>query len=264
MNLHQQPDATDDRLLPQAKIRMADFLDGDGAETDAVLADLDGCLISGDVVLPGAGELARRAGRRLWIVSNNSADTAETLSQRLSRLGLDIGSDRILLAGEEAVRDLAAAQPGARVALFAAPQLTALATALGLDVCRGQADARLTLLARDPALTLLEIERLMRLLHRGAVLHLANPDMTHPAADGVPVPETGAILAAMRAGLPGLQFVCQGKPSPAMIFRALDRAKVAPERAVFLGDTDETDGRAARAAGVPFVLLQRPGEGGAS
>ncbi len=31
-----------------------------------------------------------------------------------------------------------------------------------------------------------------------------------------------------------------------------------PDQAIFLGDTEATDGEAARAAGMPFVLLARP------
>lgn len=50
---------------------------------DAILCDLDGCLISGDRVLPGAGALLDLAGDRLVILSNNSTDTPATLSLRL-------------------------------------------------------------------------------------------------------------------------------------------------------------------------------------
>src|SRR5690606_27353191 len=150
--------------------------------------------ISGSTVLPGAAELVRRVGERLRIVSNNSSDTAQTLSQRLAVLGLRIPAGRIFLAGEQAVRDLAAAMPGALVALFAAPPLQALATGLGLQICRENPAAQTALLARDPAFTMADLERLMRLAHRGVPLRLANPDPFHPAADGAPVPETGALF----------------------------------------------------------------------
>lgn len=234
------------------------FLAGPWPEAAAVLADLDGCLISGNTVLPGAAELARRVGERLWIVSNNSSDTAQTLSKRLSVLGLPVPAERIFLAGEQAVRDLATTMPGAQIALFAAPPLQALATSLGLRVCRESAGAQAALLARDPSFTMADLERLMRLAHRGVPLRLTNPDPFHPAADGAPVPETGALLAAVAAGVPGLHAPSGGKPSPRMIHAVLEQAGVAPGDAVFIGDTDATDGVAARAAGVPFVLLRQP------
>lgn len=234
------------------------FLAGSGPDAAAVLADLDGCLISGSTVLPGAAELVHRTGERLWIVSNNSSDTAQTLSERLCLLGLPVPAERIFLAGEQAVRDLASAMPGAQIALFAAPPLQALATSLGLQACRESPAAKTALLARDPAFTMTDLTRLMWLANRGVPLRLTNPDPFHPAADGSPVPETGALFAAIAAGVPGLSASSGGKPSPAMIHAVLQQAAVAPEDAVFIGDTDATDGEAARAAGVPFVLLRQP------
>ncbi|GGA82653.1 hypothetical protein GCM10011385_41100 [Nitratireductor aestuarii] len=108
--------ASHNAVFPAAQVSsdaidLEQFLAGPGPEAAAVLADLDGCLISGSTVLPGAAELVRRTGERLWIVSNNSSDTAQTLSVRLSHMGLQVPAERIFLAGEQAVRELAAAMP---------------------------------------------------------------------------------------------------------------------------------------------------------
>lgn len=243
--------------MPPRPALMRDVLSGPWPERAAVLSDLDGCLISGATVLPGVHDLFARAGERLWILSNNSSDTGATLSARLAGLGLEIPAARILLAGEDAVRTLAATMPGARAAIFAAPALRDLADALGLHLAEGQVDV--ALLARDPGFDMADLARLMRLAHRGVPVWLANPDPTHPAADGAPVPETGALFAALRAAFPALEAPCRAKPSATMLLTALERAGVAPDQAVFLGDTDATDGAAARAAGVPFILLARPG-----
>src|SRR5690606_29414197 len=81
-------------------IRLVDFVEGNGPDAAAVLSDLDGCLISGDTVLPGAQTLFERAADRLWVVSNISSDTSMTLSKKLSgMLGMPVAADRILLAG---------------------------------------------------------------------------------------------------------------------------------------------------------------------
>lgn len=245
-----------DQTMPRPAL-MRDVLNGPWPERAAVLSDLDGCLISGETVLPGVRDLVARAGERLWILSNNSSDTGATLSARLSMLGLHIPPERILLAGEDALRNLASTRPGARAAIFAAPALRDLAQDLGLRLA--EADADVALLARDPGFDMADLARLMRLVHRGVPVWLANPDPTHPAADGAPVPETGALFAALRAAFPTLEASCRAKPAATMLRAALARAGVAPDQAVFLGDTDATDGAAARAAGVPFILLARPG-----
>lgn len=226
-------------------------------ECDAVLCDLDGCLIAGQRVLTGAARLVAACGPRLWVVSNNSTDTAQTLSVRLSHLGMAVAPERIMLAGEETIRALASRHPAARVALYAAPPLRSLAADLGLLIDDQSPEA--VVLARDPDLTLMRLSRLVAQVHRGVPLYLTNPDPSHPGPDGTPVPETGALFAAMAASLPGIAPTCLGKPAPDLLRIALARAGVAPGDAVYLGDTPETDGEAARAAGVAFVRIVRPG-----
>ncbi len=237
-------------------IGLDEALDRGGVDRAAVLSDLDGCLIAGNRALPGAARLVAVCGSRLWVVSNNSSDTADTLAARLAGMGLAIPRDRIVLAGEETLRALALRRPGARVALYGAGPLLALADGLGL--ARDDHDPEVAVLARDPELTLARLARLAAQVHRGVPLLLTNPDPSHPGPDGTPVPETGALLSALAAVAPGVAPGCLGKPAPDLLRIALARAGVAARDAVYLGDTPETDGEAARAAGVPFIRIARP------
>lgn len=246
-----------DTLLPN---NLLGFLGCQASQALAVLSDLDGCLISGKSVLPHASELIARTGERLWVVSNNSSDTSVSLSHRLAGMGLHVPPIRILLAGEEAVHMMAQKFPKARVAMFVSEELRTLAADLGLRSCRGDEDRPIAaLLARDPTFTMMDLERLMRLVHSGVPLWITNRDTIHPAADGTPVPETGALLAALTAGLPNIRITDHGKPAPRLAMLALQRAGIAARDAVFIGDTDATDGACARAAGIPFILMARPG-----
>ncbi|MYM54479.1 HAD-IIA family hydrolase [Thalassovita mangrovi] len=238
-------------------IRLQQFLDGPWPERAAILADLDGCLVSGDTVLPGVPELFARCGARLWVVSNNSTDTARTLSARLAGLGLALPPERVLLAGEMTLRALQQTRPGARIALYATDPLQELAQELGLVPDRAAPER--VVLARDTALSFADIARIAEHAHAGIPVTLANPDTSHPAADGTPVPETGALWAAVSAMVPQARVNSLGKPAPDMPREALRRAGVTAGAAVFIGDTAETDGLAAAAAGVEFVHLARPG-----
>lgn len=239
-------------------IGLDEFLDSPAAERPAVLADLDGCLIAGGKPLPHACRLVARLGERLTIVSNNSSDTAATLAAQLERIALPIAPARLVLAGEEAVRLLASRRPGARVALFASEPIVALAERLGLRPDRDRAE--IALLARAPDFDLADLAQLAALAHRGTELWLSNPDTSHPGPDGTPVPETGALMAALAAMVAVTPAIVVGKPAPGLVRRALDRSAVAACDAVFIGDTAATDGLAAQAAGVPFVLVRRPGD----
>lgn len=238
-------------------VGLLDFLAGSGPQKAAVLADLDGCLISGAQLLPHALNLFDRCGDRLWIVSNNSSDTADTLAARLALMGFALNAAQIVLAGEETIRRVAQERPGQRVSVHAAEPLCALARQLGLITDHSAPDV--AILGRDPGFCLASLTRLTAQVARGLPLILTNPDLNHPDPEGHPVPETGALLAALTAAVPGLSIPTIGKPQPDLLQLALARAGVAAADAVFIGDTPETDGAAARAAGVEFVLLRRPG-----
>lgn len=238
-------------------IRMQQFLGGPWPDRAAVLADLDGCILSEAAVLPDVPELFDRCGDRLWIVSNNSSDTAETLSERLAVQNLALPPERIVLAGEMTLRALQSARPGARIALFAPAPLQALARALGL--CPDHDRPETVVLARDAGFCFGDLTRLARLAHDGVPVVLTNPDTSHPGADGTPQPETGALWAAVAAMVPQARMSSLGKPAPDLAREALRRAAVTAGAAVFIGDTRETDGAAAAAVGVEFVQLARPG-----
>ncbi|WP_299809382.1 HAD-IIA family hydrolase [uncultured Roseibium sp.] len=219
----------------------------------AILCDLDGCLIAEARLLPGAQAFVRDAANRLSIVSNNSADTGTTLSGKLKAIGLDLPAERIFLAGELAVRSVAAERPGAQVLVFAEPPLQRLATDLGLKDADDQADV--IVLGRDTSFTLTCLERALRLLDKGAELVLTNPDLSHPNGDGRPVPETGSLFAAFRACEPDIPARVFGKPEPFLIEAALNHAGVAASDSVFVGDNAATDGAAAIRADLDFIHL---------
>jgi len=120
-------------------------------------------------------------------------------------------------------------------------------------------------LMRDTGFGFAALARLAALVHRGVPLWTANPDASHPAADGTPLPETGALLAALAAMLPGLRVArSPGKPAPDLMVAALARLGAAPAEAVCLGDTAATDGAAARALGIRFVLVGQIGAAAAA
>lgn len=224
-----------------------------GAEI--VLADLDGCLAAGNRPLPGAARLAAALGERLYVVSNNSSEDARQLSALLGAAGLAVAPERILLAGELAVAVVAERWPGARLLLAGSAGLAARARAAGLQLT--QQDPEVVLLARDLTFSYAKLQRIALALAGGAALVAANPDLTHPGAEGEPVPETGALLAAVRAVAPaGLEPLVVGKPGPLLYRAALARAGLRdPARALMIGDNPDTDIAGAAALGMPGLLV---------
>lgn len=236
-------------------IRIGDIADAPVEGCEAIFCDLDGCLVSGGHVYPNVREFVASHADRLWIISNNSSDTAETLSNRVASMGLAVSARRILLAGEQAVRRIAASRPGAAVSLYAEAPIRNLARSLGLRTEARKPD--IVLLARDPGFSLRDLGRLIDEVHDGATFVVTNIDTVHPDLRGRPVPETGAVVAAVRACDPSIRFTSIGKPAPDLVDLALRLSGAAREACVFIGDNDRTDGGAAKAAGVRFVHLRR-------
>ena len=221
----------------------------------AVLVDLDGCFLAGDRLAPGALELAAIAGDKLAVVSNNSTDDPAQMAAALARLGAALPPARVFLAGATAVERLAAARPGARTLVLATAPIRELAAARGLRPA--DADAEVVLVCRDLDFAYPCFERAVRALHGGAELWVANPDHTHPDADGVPVPETGAFLAMLTASVAPRRMTVVGKPEPPLFESALAACGAAPTDAVMIGDNPATDGAGAAALGIPFLQIGR-------
>lgn len=229
-----------------------------GAQIDldryrAFLCDLDGCLVSGQTVLPGARAFVDYAGARLHLLSNNSTDTPETLSQRLRALDLAIPPERILLAGTASLDHLADTVPGATVALYGTPALHDYARTLDLHLTDDSPSY--VVLTRHPGFTYDDLNRIIRQLAGGAQLIVTNPDRSHPGPDGLPVAETGALLAAIRACLPKLTCQVIGKPEPLLYRIALDRLRLPAKDILAIGDNPATDGLGARRAGMAVMLV---------
>lgn len=233
-------------------------LDGDLVAGDRlVLCDLDGCLVSQNFAFDDGAAFVEACGDRLWIVSNNSTHLADVMSRNLAALGLSVPTNRILLVGEQTLLHLNRLHPGASLELFGTKALQELAEDLDFDLGKNRPD--IVLLCRDTGFSLEKLNRLAGLLHRGAELWVSNTDVSHPAQDGAPIAETGALLAAVNAMVPELTFQTVGKPHPHLADIALGQTGVSERDAVFVGDNPSTDGAIAAATGLRFVHLQREG-----
>lgn len=240
--------AAEDRICDRLSAEMVDGV-------RLVLSDLDGCLVSEGRAYSDAAAFTAVCAERLWIVSNNSTHSAQSLSSELAAIGLQIPGSRILLAGEQTLRHLSKRYPRARLALFASDCLRAQARAFGFRLDSDTPE--MVLLCRDSRFTIVELGQVIRHLGRGAQLWVSNLDLSHPALDGRPVPETGALVAALTAVLGDVTYESIGKPHAHMAQLALSSASIASKDAIFIGDNAVTDGRIARNAGIPFAHLVR-------
>lgn len=238
-------------MIPPAERERAGALLG---RARAVLIDVDGVLVAGGIALPGAGEFLKALRGRDFIVSNNSTDTPDSMAGTFLRQGLAVEPRRVSLAGAVMIETIAAEAPGEATFLVAAPSLAGYAEGRGLRLTDDEG-APILALARDTGLSYQRLHRAARVLHGGARWLVANPDRTHPDTDGGPVPETGALMAALVACVPAARPRIIGKPEPGIFLAALAKAGVGPGEAVMIGDNPETDGAGADALGIPKIMV---------
>ncbi|MES2495746.1 MAG: HAD hydrolase-like protein [Pseudomonadota bacterium] len=222
------------------------------ARARGLLLDWDGCVAIGDRLLPDAIRLIDACRDRLVILSNNSTHLPDDMATMLQREGIAIGPERILLAGAEAVAWAGRLSAG-RVMLLGSPRMTGFARTQGLQLVEDRPD--MVLLMRDTDFTYAKLDRAVAALAAGARLVVANGDRTHPGAEGRPVPETGALLAAIMACLPDIEPLILGKPGPMLFERACRILGIRAEEGVMIGDNAETDGAGAAAFGMPCILV---------
>ncbi len=220
----------------------------------ALLIDWDGAVAVSNRFHSGAVSFLQRHADRIAIVSNNSTDLPEEFSAVLERHGVHIPAERILLAGAEAVR-IAATGGSGRVMVLGNRKMTAWALRCGVAVTR--TDPETIILLRDTQINYRRIERAANGLRSGARLIVANPDRTHPAADGKVTPETGALLAALLAcaGDIAVSMDVVGKPGRHLYRRALEALGAHVSDAIMIGDNPDTDIAGAAALGMEAVLV---------
>ncbi|WP_198650007.1 HAD-IIA family hydrolase [Zobellella maritima] len=223
------------------------------ASAEAVLVDMDGCLIASGRALPGAERLIEMAGERLYLVSNNSSHSAGELAAWLAMLGLSIPAERMVLAGELALHTARQHFPHQPLMLLARTELQHYAATLGTTL--DDENPACVVLTRDLDLTYARLAQAIKHLSRGVPLLVANPDLTHPDWQGEPVPETGSLLAMFRAAVPQLDHQVLGKPQPALFEAALVRAGARAEFSLMIGDNPVTDGAGAESLGIPFFQV---------
>jgi HAD superfamily hydrolase (TIGR01450 family) len=219
------------------------------------LIDLDGTLISGKTVLPDARALLGAVAGRYVLVSNNAEHTPNQLSRMLRSIGLTIASDRIVLAGTAAVDSIAAVSPGASLMLLGSPALKHYARRKGLRLDAPKPD--IVLITRDRHFSYLKLAAAAKALSDGAVFYVAAPDLNHPGVNGEPVPETGALAAAILACAGPRDYTVIGKPERILFEMACATLGADFGNVIMIGDNPQTDGLGAQRLGMRFHHVQR-------
>lgn len=223
-------------------------------EVKSYLIDMDGVLINGSQLIPGADAFLDRLkarGAEYLVLTNNPIYTGRDLAHRLQSSGLDVPEDRIYTSAMATARFLHSQRPGGKAFVIGEAGLTQALHAIGFVITDRNPDYMV--LGETLSYDLGLITTAVRLVAGGARFVATNPDASGPSEGGV-VPACGA-LAALIERATGVAPFFVGKPNPLMMRSALNYLGVHSENAVMVGDRMDTDIIAGVQAGLETVLV---------
>jgi NagD protein len=218
------------------------------------LIDMDGVLISGDVMIPGADRFLDRLkarGAKYLVLTNNSRYTPGDLAYRLQGIGLNIPADRIFTSAMATARFMQAQLPEGMAYVIGESGLTEAIHQVGYVITDHDPDY--VVLGEAPHYTMEALTKATRLVMGGAHFIATNPDPWGPAEGGL-VPACGAVAALIERAS-GVSPFFIGKPNPLMMRTALNHLGVHSENTVMIGDRMDTDIVAGVESGMETILV---------
>ncbi|BBH19550.1 acid sugar phosphatase [Paenibacillus baekrokdamisoli] len=228
-------------------------------EKSTYLFDLDGCIYLGSTLAPGAKLLLDTlwaAGKNVGFVSNNSCDTAEQVEERLRVMGLSVQPEHIVTATGYMGTFISERFGPSKVKAAGSSSLVSALQAAGHEVIpfHHKSVPDLIVIARDTEFNYEKLQITAADWGRGAKIVATNPDHFHPGENGMKVPETGALLAAIQSLLDD-KILILGKPEPYLFQYGMDMFGAVSSETVFVGDNLQTDIRGGSGLGLTTVWI---------
>jgi NagD protein len=218
------------------------------------LIDMDGVLVRGSQLIPGANEFIARLqerGARFLLLTNNSLYTPRDLHARLQRIGLDVPPNAIYTSALATAQFLHSQQPGGSAYVIGEAGLTTALHDIGYIIT--DQSPEYVVLGETTFFSYERITTAVRLVAAGARFIATNPDVSGPGEGGL-VPACGAV-AALIAAATGQQPYFIGKPNPLMMRTALRTIEAHSESSVMVGDRMDTDIVAGTESGLETILV---------
>ncbi len=218
------------------------------------LIDMDGVLIKGNTMIPGANQFIERlraAGSKFLVLTNNSKYTPRDLSYHLNTIGLEIPTESIFTSALATARFLQSQRPEGKAYVIGESGLTTALHDLGYIITDHQPDY--VVLGETDTLNQETFTKAIRLVAEGARFIATNPDASGPSEKGI-VPGAGA-LASLIETASGKKAFYVGKPNPLMMRTALNYLGTHSENTIMVGDRMDTDMVAGVQTGMETILV---------
>ena len=185
------------------------------------LMDMDGVLVTGTNIIPGADKFIERLkehAAKYSVLTNNPRYTPGDLAHRLQWIGLDVPAENIFTSAVATARFLHAQRPSSTAFVIGESGLTDAIHDVGYIIT--DHDPEYVVLGETYSIDFEQITKAMRLVSQGAHFIATNPDPAGPGEEGM-VPACGA-MAALIEKASGVSPFFVGKPNPLMMRLAFE------------------------------------------
>ena len=217
--------------------------------------DMDGTIYLGEQWIDGALDFLDKieeTGRNYVFLTNNSSKNASVYVEKLHRMGLDIGEEKIVTSGQATIRYLQQHFPGAKVFLLGNPMLQEEFVRAGIVLEEKCPDVVVT--AFDTSLDYRKMCLVCDHVRAGTPYLATHPDYNCPTETGF-IPDAGAIHAFIHASAFRYPDRIIGKPNEDIIDYLCTRVDTERERIAMVGDRLYTDIAAGKNNGLKSILV---------
>jgi NagD protein len=230
------------------------FCEKDSPMPKSYLIDMDGVIVRGSELIPGADRFLDRLherGIKFLILTNNPLYTPRDLQHRLQRIGVTLMTEHIYTSALATAQFLKAQHPDGTAFVIGESGLTNALHEVGYVLTDHNPDY--VVVGETTSLNYERLTQAVRWVNKGARFIATNPDPSGPGEGGL-VPACGAITAFIETAT-GVQPYFIGKPNPLMMRTALRFLNEHSNNAIMVGDRMDTDVRVGTEAGMETVLV---------
>ena len=218
------------------------------------ISDMDGVLYHGNHLLDGVVDFVnwlQENGKEFIFLTNSSERTAQELSKKLSRMGLEVPEKHFYTSALATAEFLSKQMPGCSAYVIGE---AGLANALyDCGIYMNDVNPEYVIVGDTRTYNFEKIEKAIALVNKGAKLIGTNPDITGPTENGI-MPAVGALIAPIEIAT-GKKAYFVGKPNPLMVRHANKALSCHTAETVFIGDRMDTDVVSGLEAMIDTVLV---------
>ena len=206
----------------------------------AFICDMDGVIYHGNRIIPNVKEFLEwieKNEKQFLFLTNSSERSPRELSQKLARMGLNVGEEHFYTSALATASFLESQCPGGSVYVIGEPGLTYALYEAGFSM--NDVNPDYVVFGATKALSYEKIEKAARLIMNGAKLIGTNSDLTDPSEQGI-VPACRALISPIELTT-GMKAYFVGKPNPLMMRHALKKLGCHRVEAAIIGDRMDTD-----------------------